>query len=242
MKVIKGFKRKLILNSEQAQMCKVYAGQCRLVYNLALEQRNLAYSICRKSLNYYDQEKELKELKAAFPFLKQAPSQTLQQSLLDLQTTFERFFDGISGYPSFRRKFVNDSFRFPTPTMFNIRKLTKRKGAITLPKLGELRFFEDINDPIPKNAKPLSATVKKEAGVWYISINCNIDALDPRIITPENANNAAGLDRGCTNLLGTSSPIFTYNATSSVSSKSPEKARAQLNHLTKITHTPEILW
>lgn len=240
MEVIKGYKRKLVLTPEIAQKSQNYAGQCRLVYNLALQQRNLAYSICRKSLNYYDQEKELKELKEAFPFLKQAPSQILQQSLKDLQTAFDRFFEGTSGYPSPRRKFVNDSFRFPEPKKFNIRKLTKRKGAITLPKLGELRFLEDIKHSIPKDAKPRSATIKKEAGVWYISINCLVDIAEPSNISTENASSAVGLDRGCNNLLATSIPLFTYEQADNAS-KDSEETLAQLGHLLKITNTPKLL-
>jgi putative transposase len=103
VEINKAFKRKLILRPEKAQECANYAGQNRKVYNLALEQRIMAYSLCRKSLNYYDQEKELKELKEAAPYLKQAPSQTLQQSLKDLQTAFglsleNRGFDSSSRY------------------------------------------------------------------------------------------------------------------------------------------------
>lgn len=239
IEVIKGYKRKLILTPEQEEFCEVCAGQCRLVYNLALEQRNMAYSICRKSLSYYDQEKELKELKEAFPFLKKAPSQSLQQSLLDLNTSFDHFYKGVSGYPDFRRKFVNDSFRFPTPTKFNIRKLTKRKGAITLPKIGELRFFEDTRNPIPKNAKPRSATIKKEAGVWYISITCLIKVEEPTTIAPESAKSAVGLDRGCNHLLASPKPLFHYSQVYQ-SNKDSEKAEAQLDHLLRITSTPEI--
>jgi len=237
MKVLKGFKRKLILTPEKSQICEIYAGQNRQVYNLGLEQRTLAYQLAGKSLFYSDQEKELKELKEAFPYLKQSPSQTLQQSLMDLQTAFVRFFQGTAGYPSFRRKFVNDSFRLPTPEKFNIKTLTKRKGAITLPKLGELRFHRDPNRPI--TGKPRSATIKKEAGVWYISILCEVTIEDPLASTTQNAGSAVGLDRGCNNLLATPFPVFTVEQALQAN-KDTEKALAQLEHLLEITDTPEI--
>lgn len=224
MKILKAFKHKLILNSEQSQKCENYAGQNRLVYNLALKQRNMAYTLCKKSIYYNDQANELKELKEAFPYLKEAPSQTFQQSLLDQQKAFDRFFKGIAGYPTFRKKFVNDSFRFPTPQEFKVIRVSKRKGTITLPKLGDCTFW--WNRVI--EGSPKSATVIKDAGTWYISILCEITMLDPKQITPENAKSATALDRGCNNLLGLPRPGLYKDITD------------QANHLFNIVDSPEI--
>ena len=224
MQILKAFKQKLILTPEQSQKCENYAGQNRLVYNTALDQRNLAYSLCKKSIFYHDQAAELKDLKEAFSFLKEAPAQTFQQSFKDLQIAFDRFFKGISGYPSFRRKFVNDSFRFPEPKGFRITRISKRKGTINLPKLGVCKFWWDKK----LEGKPRSATVTKEAGIWYISILCLVTIPDPWQVTPENAKTATALDRGCNNLIGLPRPGLYKNLT------------AQANHLFEIVDTPEI--
>jgi len=224
MKILKAFKQKLILTSEQTQMCESFAGINRQIYNIALEQRNLAYGLCRKSLYYSDQEKELKEVKEAFPYTALAPSQTLQQSLMDLQKAFDRFFKGISGYPSFRRKFVNDSFRLPSPKEFQITRVSRRKGIIALPKLGVCKFWWDREIA----GEPRSATITKDAGVWYISILCKISIPDPFIKTSENAQSAIALDRGCNNFIGM--PVSGL-----YSEPSP-----QVNHLLRITCVPEI--
>jgi len=233
----KGFKRKLILCPEQKEASNHYAGCNRLIYNIGLDQCQLAYQLCKKHVSYYDQAKELKDLKKAVPFLKQVPAQTLQQSLKDLHITFDRFFKGISGYPDYRRKFENDSFRFPEPKEFRITRLSKRKGSINLPKLGICKFWWDKDDPI--TGKPLSATVKREAGTWYISITCEIEIPDPLVISPEIAMSATALDRGCNNL--TSFPTASiYTTLSEDGQETLFLDDPQVAHLLSITDTPEI--
>lgn len=233
MKILKATKHKLIFDSEQSKKSENYAGQNRLVYNTALEQRNLVYSLYKKSVHWTTQDKELKEFKEAVPFLKEAPSQTLQQSLKDLNKAFDRFFKGTSSYPTHRRKFVNDSFRFPTPKEFNIQRLTNKKFQINLPKLGNCKLWahKKLKNKEPLSpGRPKSATVKKEAGIWYISIlwEINIKEEDaPLQITPENARSATALDRGCNNLLALPSPGLYKNLT------------PQASHLYEIVDYPD---
>lgn len=220
MKILKATKHQLIPTSEQSQKYENYAGQNRLVYNVALEQRNLVYRLYKKSVHWTTQDKELTELKEAFPYLKEAPSQTLQQSLQDLHKSFNNFFRGTAAYPTFRRKFANDSFRFPNSKEFNIQRLTNKKFHINLPKLGNCKFWahKKLKNREPlEQGRPKSATVKKEAGIWYISILWEIHIKEenaPLQITPENARSATALDRGCNNLLALPSPGLYKNLTS----------------------------
>lgn len=231
MKIYKRHNNILILNSHQTKLCQQFAGINRLIYNLALQQRSLAYRLCKKSLSNYDQSKELPGLKDAFPFIKEAPAQTLQQSLLDLQDAFNRFLKnkGSVNYPLFKKKSRDNSFRFSDPKQFKIKRLSKRKAQITLHKLGKCKFWYDKDNPII--GKPKSATVKKEAGQWYISILCEVDLPEPIQIKPETAGSAVGIDRGCNNLIATSSHIF------------GEKSTKQYQHLKKITNikSPSLL-
>ena len=219
MKILKATKHKLIPTSVQSQKSENYAGQNRLVYNVGLEQRSLVYGLYKKSVHWTTQDKELPELKEAFPFLKEAPSQTLQQSLQDLHKAFSNFYKGTASYPTHRRKFVNDSFRFPNPKDFNIKRLTNKKFQINLPKLGNCKFWAHkklMNKEPLSPGRPKSATVKKEAGIWYISILWEINIEEekaPFQITPENARTATALDRGCNNLLALPSPGLYKNHT-----------------------------
>jgi putative transposase len=206
VEILQGFKTKLILSPEQSQDAQCFASLNRLVYNKALEQRILAYQMCRKTLYYQDQANELPELKEAFPFLKQAPSQTFQQTLLDLQKAYDNFFSGVAGFPVFHRKHCHNSFRFPTPTEFQITRLSKRKGSINLPKLGVCKFW--WHSQLPVSGEPRSATISKEAGNWYLSILYVIKTEEPEVITAQTAKTAIAVDRGCNNLVGLSHPVL----------------------------------
>lgn len=200
----KTYKQRLLLIPGQTKFCEISAGIVRQVYNTALEQRKLAYSLTKTSLNYYDQAKELPELKAAFPYIGIAPSQSIQQGLTDLQKAYDRFFKGISGFPNFRKRGINDSFRLPDPKNFKITRISKRKGSIKIPKLGRT-FFRWTQKLV---GKPLFATITKNAGNWYISITCSVDIKDfSNSMKPIQQRTSVGIDRGCTHTIATSEPI-----------------------------------
>ena len=51
------------------------------------------------------QAAELVDLKAAFPWVAEAPHHCLQQTLRDLDQAFRHFFAGRTAYPVFRKRF-----------------------------------------------------------------------------------------------------------------------------------------
>ena len=66
--ILRGLRYKLAPSAEQEQLFRQFAGVCRLVYNLALEQRRdwyRQYEANRKGrLNYIAQARELTALRA----------------------------------------------------------------------------------------------------------------------------------------------------------------------------------
>ena len=114
----KATKVRIYPTPEQEVAFSRIAGCCRLVYNLGLEQRRDHWrhhkAATGKSISWYSQKREITDLKRdAAPFLKDAPLHCLQNALANLQTAYDRFFSGQSGYPTPRRKFEHDSFTFP---------------------------------------------------------------------------------------------------------------------------------
>jgi len=103
--ILRGFRYKLAPTSEQAFLFQQFAGVCRLVYNLALEQR-------RDPLGYVAQARELTVLRAEYDWIAAVFQTYQQQALRHLDRAFANFFPGRAGYPAPRRKVVNDSFRF----------------------------------------------------------------------------------------------------------------------------------
>lgn len=104
---------------EQEDLLRRTIGCCRLVYNLALEQRRVFGRKGRK-INYTTAANELKALKAVADLLREVPHHCLQQALRDLDRAFQNFFAGIAGYPQPRRKFENEACCFPDPQRFSI--------------------------------------------------------------------------------------------------------------------------
>lgn len=69
------------------------------------------------------------------------------------------------GKLKFKRKGDGDSFRFPNLKQFSARKVTKKKGFVKLPKVGEIAFR--MSRPLVGKIK--NAAVKRELDGWYTS-------------------------------------------------------------------------
>jgi putative transposase len=77
---------------ELARVLGRVLGLCRSLSNTALEQRISAYQQRHVSLSRYQQEAELKGLRAAFPGYAAIHSQVLQEALAWLDKTSQAFF------------------------------------------------------------------------------------------------------------------------------------------------------
>jgi putative transposase len=110
-----------------------WVGACRYVYNLGLEQRR-DFERGRR-INYVSQARELTEVRAEVDWLKAAPVHALQNALRAVEDAFQRFFAALGGYPTPRKKFLDDSFTLPAEDVA-LRRLNQNHGAIRLPKIG----------------------------------------------------------------------------------------------------------
>jgi putative transposase len=63
----KTYKEKLRPTPAQERMLEEVLWRCRELYNAALEQRITAYQRCHVSVSRYEQEAELKSIRAASP-------------------------------------------------------------------------------------------------------------------------------------------------------------------------------
>jgi putative transposase len=111
--MLKAYKYRIYPNAAQAQLINKNIGSCRLVYNLALEVKNYAYTTQGKNLSKYDLINQLPELRKEYEWLREVDSQALQQSIINLDKAFTRFFKGHSEFPKFKNKYTTQSFRHP---------------------------------------------------------------------------------------------------------------------------------
>ena len=199
MQVLRGFKYKLLPTKSQASSLNQWIGANRCLYNIALQQREMVDYRSHR-IGYNSQAGELKSLKKAFPWMKEPPSQTLQQTLKDLERAFKNFFAGHSSYPTAKKKSAPSGIRFPTPSSIVVQESnSKKKGRVELPKIGVLKFRKsrEILGEIR------SCTISKEAyGEYSISFLCRVEIPDP--ITP---NGQIGIDRGIVHTLAFSEPM-----------------------------------
>ncbi|MCB9061612.1 MAG: transposase [Halobacteriovoraceae bacterium] len=197
-KINLAYKFKLNPSESQIEIFSSWAGTCRFLYNLCLEHRILSWTQYRSSINYYDQANELKDLKSCegFEWIKDSPAQILQQSLKDLDKAFKSFWRSGFGFPKYKKKGIGDSFRFPDAKQFSVRKVTRKKAFVKLPKIGEVAFR--LSRKIEGKIK--NATIKKEVDGWYIAF-CSEKHLE----IPYNNLPTVGIDRGISETLVLSS-------------------------------------
>ncbi|HEY2753279.1 helix-turn-helix domain-containing protein, partial [Phenylobacterium sp.] len=104
----RGFRYKLAPSCEQEGRFRQFAGVCRLIYNLALEQRrDWGRRFERQTgskLTYVAQAGELTALRADYDWIAAVSQTCQQQALRDLDKAYGNFFAGRAGYPSPRKK------------------------------------------------------------------------------------------------------------------------------------------
>src|SRR5690349_10347666 len=93
----KTYKDKLRPTPEQERTLDWVLWRCRMLYNTALEQRITAWQRRRFSVSRFQQEAELKDIRAEFPDYAAIHSHVLQDVLARLDKTYQAFFRRLEG-------------------------------------------------------------------------------------------------------------------------------------------------
>lgn len=188
--IYRTYQFRLYATDEQEVLFGQFAGVCRLVYNLGLEQRRdwwRQYSATKGSrISYYSQAKELTALRAEFDWIAAVSVSAEQQALRDLDKAFGLFFAGRNNFPTSRKRGINDSFRFPG-YQCPWRAMNAKWASVFLPKIGAVKFR--LTRSIP--GKVNNATVIRNALGWHINFDCELEHE-----VPKNSGPAVGIDRG----------------------------------------------
>ena len=185
MKRLQAFKFELMPDGEQERDMRRFAGARRFVYNKALALQKENYAAGGKFISYVDMANRLPEWKEEFPWLKESPSHTLQQSLKDAERAFKNFFEKRAAFPRFKKKGVGESFRFPDSKQFDVDQGNSR---IKFPKLGWMRYRNSRD--ILGTAKNI--TISQSGGKWFASLQTEREVEQP---IPA-ATSAVGIDMG----------------------------------------------
>ena len=200
----KTFKEKLRPTPAQERALEDVLWRCRELYNAALEQRITAWQRRRVSLSRYDQEAELKDLRAEFPDYAAIHSHILQDVLARLDKTYQAFFRRAqrgekAGFPRFKGRNRFHSFTFKE--YGNGARLDN--GFLVLTKIG--RVSVHWSRPVEGTAK--TVTISKEADGWYVAISCADVPMKLVLPTGQETGIDLGLESFAT--LANGQPIFT---------------------------------
>ena len=159
----KAFKYRLYPTSSQKELIAKHIGSARFVYNLALETKITAYLGAKANLSQFDLIKQLPELKKECPWLKEVNSQTLQQSIKNMDSAFSSFFKG-GGFPKFKSKTSGGSYHIPQNVMVDI-----EKSELVIPKFKKKGIKIKLHREIKGLIK--SATISMTpTGKYFVSI------------------------------------------------------------------------
>ena len=155
--------------AQQIQINKTF-GCVRYVYNFMLNLKQKLYEFYKINITYNHMSKILTELKKQKPWLCEADAVALQQCLKDLDNSYQRFYNGISGYPNFKSKRDKNSYRTNGKTI----EISQDSKKIKIPKVGWIKFKNKSN--LSNLKKIYNITISKNAsGKYFASISAEVD-------------------------------------------------------------------
>lgn len=199
MLIRKAYKFRLNTNTETEQKMAQFAGNTRYLWNQCLGI-NLRYLNEQQPILWYqefDWFTKLWKKSDKYNFLKLSPSQTLQQTLKQLERAFRQAFDPSQKnkrLPVFKKKSDGqDSFTYPQGFKIDGRR-------IFLPKIGWVNFRRSREiDGTVKNV-----TVSRKGKHWFVAIQVELEL--PHPVHPSTS--IIGVDMGVKRLFTLSNGHF----------------------------------
>ena len=218
-------------DSAQLALLAQHAGACRVVWNVALEQRQTALERWQRAgrpsrgfvwPSFGRQCAELKELRddpEVAPWLRETPMQVLQQSLRDLDRAWRSWACGKGGMPRFKKR--SGAQRICDPQNVWARRASKRFGVVKIQGVGRVRIR--LHRPLSGTVK--RATVTREAdGPWFVSLTVRRRT---HVVAP-NGKPAVGVDLGVVVPVGTSDGDLIGQDLQTLRPKEQERLQRQL--------------
>jgi putative transposase len=170
----------------------------RELYNAALEERRGAWKWNRRAVSYFDQSKELTELRQLRPDILRFGVTVCRGTIRRLDLAFNGFFARWQagekpGFPRFRGPGSFDSVQWGDTNGWALNEDTKR---LRLHGIGEVKV--KLHRPI--KGTPKAITIRREGRRFWVSVQCVDVAAEPLPATGASV----GIDLGVGNLVATS--------------------------------------
>jgi len=197
---MKAIKIKIYPNQEQQIYINRLLGSCRFLYNSCLAYKIEQYHTSKKSINFSELGKYLIELKSKeeYSWLKESHSKVLQQTLINLETSYKNFFKNGNGFPKFKCKKDNkQSCRFPNDAIIGL----NGNRINIIKQLKNIHFKCSVKDEIflnkNKNVIKSATLTKTRSNKYYFSILFD----NKQIKNLPKTNNIIGIDLGIKNFI-----------------------------------------
>jgi len=184
---------KLKATAAQAEGLQRYLDVTREAYNAALEQRIGAYRATGRSPGWYQQKREIKQLRVA-GLLQGCHVHPVQDAFRRLDLAYRAFFRrcaegaGRKGFPRFRSRRHWRSFGFQE--YGNGVRLVEGNRQLQITGLGAVR----VRLHRPLSGIPKTCTMVKKADGWYAHIVCELP--DAPAVADHDPSRRAALDLG----------------------------------------------
>ncbi len=188
--MIKGFRYRINLNNEQEKQVNQMLGNARFVYNWALKTRIEAYQTDKTKISAFTLMTELTKLKKQpeYDWLNLSVAQSLQQSIVNMEKAFTKFFRDKKGFPKFKCKHKSKQVvGFPQNT-----KIDFEHNKVSIGKIGwiKARLSRSFEGTIK------TSTIEKTAsGKYFISITVELPDVKVKQ-KPITKETAVGIDSG----------------------------------------------
>ena len=204
IKILRGYVFRLYPTEEQKILINKTIGSSRFIYNYLLNDRITYYNETKKSKTMYDQNKMIPSLIEEYPFLKEVDSCALRNASFNLEDAYKNFFKKY-GFPKYKIKGIKESYKTNNIKSnykgkeYNSIEINLKEKIIKLPKLKAIKIrgyrkLEEIKGQIK------SATIKKEANKYYVSILVEEEIIRPLVVPTK----IVGIDLGIKDLIVTS--------------------------------------
>lgn len=206
---IKAYKYRIETNKATADKLQWVLDRARELYNAALAERKEAWRMAGKSIGYYEQKRDLVAIKVIRPEYQDIASHVLQDVILRVKRTYDRFFDRVKhgqkpGHPRFKGRNQYDSFTYPDHAGWKLisslqEGKKKQKVTLNLSKIGTVKV--KLHQEMIGSIKTL--TVKREGEHWYAVFTCEVETNSLPV-----AYEDVGIDLGVTHFAALSNGSF----------------------------------
>ena len=201
MAVLFGYKFRIYPTEEQKIFFEKHFGCCRFIYNYLLNLRTESNDKFKKTITGLEAKRKISLLKGMenYKWLKEVNSQSLQESSLDLEKAYIRFFKKLGKRPKFKRKTHKQKFKIPQ--FFSLTKTNRHNYYLKIPKI-KSRIKVNVHREVLGKIKQVTI-IKESTGQYFVSFNCEVKK-ENIFKRKDLRNTVVGIDLGLTSFITTS--------------------------------------